>query len=53
MGMVLRKTLTTLPIESLGEGLHHLLPYPFRGRMFRDSKVKYFPPVVLQDDEHE
>src|ERR1035441_1149164 len=26
----------------LGEGLDHLLPCPFRGRMFRDSKVKYF-----------
>src|ERR1039457_5229249 len=37
----------------LGEGLHHLLPYPFRGRMFRDSKMKYFPPLVLQNDEHE
>src|SRR5664280_2220827 len=37
----------------LGEGLHPLLPYPFRGRMFRDSKMKNLSPLVLQDDEHE
>src|ERR1035438_1265099 len=37
----------------LGEGFDHLLPYPFRGRMFRDSKMKHLSPLVLQDDEHE
>ena len=30
-----------------GEGFDHLLGGPFGARMFRDSEMKYFPPLML------
>jgi hypothetical protein len=30
-----------------GQGFHHLLPGPFGGRMFRDTEVRYSPPLML------
>ena len=37
---------------AFGEGLHHLLRGPFGARMFRDSKMKYLPPLMFQHEKH-
>src|ERR1700730_12636070 len=35
-----------------GEGFHHLLRGPFGARMFRDSEMKYLPPLMFQHEKH-
>jgi hypothetical protein len=35
------------------ECFHHLLSGPFGARMFRDSEMKYLPPLMLQHEKHE
>src|SRR5580700_7219619 len=35
-----------------GEGFDQLLRGPFSTRMFRDSEMKYFPPLMLQHEKH-
>ncbi len=34
------------------EGFDHLLRDPFGARMFRDSEMKYLPPLMLQHEKH-
>jgi hypothetical protein len=39
--------------RELREGFHHLLRGPFGVRMFRNSKMKHLPPLMLQHEKHE
>jgi hypothetical protein len=36
-----------------GEGFDHLLRGPFGARMFRDSEMKYLPPLMLQHEKQQ
>ena len=43
-----------VPLATLfGQGFPYLLTGPFGARMFRDSEMKYFPPLMLQNEKHE